>query len=155
MRPLRQSEAITQEDFHTPFMDLHMASMEFTRVINLLGGMLRGGELSPTLLFENDTLDELQLVCALKLRCDSVCLPQGYTSVLTSLGCQPFPIISAQTELAYGDPMARFVSIAFAPVCISSVHLKFMSPNRHLNRTLKPPRRLNSLFLCGHVNSSC
>lgn len=51
--------AITQEDFHTPFMDLHMASMEFTRVINLLGGMLRGGELSPTLLFENDTLDEL------------------------------------------------------------------------------------------------
>ena len=43
-----------------------MASMEFTRVINLLGGMLRGGELSPTLLFENYTLDELQLVCALK-----------------------------------------------------------------------------------------
>jgi len=51
--------AIAQEDFDTPFMDLHMASMEFTRVINLLGGMLRGGELSPTLLFENDTLSEL------------------------------------------------------------------------------------------------
>jgi hypothetical protein len=81
------SEAITQEDFHTPFMDLHMASMEFTRVINLLGGMLRGGELSPTLLFENDTLDELRLVCALKplklRRCDSVCLHRkGYTVIL-------------------------------------------------------------------------
>eukprot|EP00913_Durusdinium_trenchii_P009223 g8670.t1 len=51
--------AITADDFDTPFMDLNMASMEFTRVINLLGGMLRGGELSPTLLFENDNLTDL------------------------------------------------------------------------------------------------
>ena len=97
---LRYSEAITQEDFHTPFMDLHMASMEFTRVINLLGGMLRGGELSPTLLFENDTLDELRLVCALKplkLRCDSVCLHRKFSSVHFDLS-QSFRLISAQLD---------------------------------------------------------
>ena len=102
------SEAITQEDFHTPFMDLHMASMEFTRVINLLGGMLRGGELSPTLLFENDTLDELRLVCALKplklSRCDSVCLHRkGYTVILQFSSVhfdlsQSFRLISAQLD---------------------------------------------------------
>ncbi|CAJ1370487.1 unnamed protein product [Effrenium voratum] len=50
---------IKEEDYHTAFMDLNMASMEFTRVMNLLSGTLAGGELSPTLLFENDTLAEL------------------------------------------------------------------------------------------------
>jgi len=50
---------ITDEDFDMPFMDLNMASMEFTRVINLLAGTLQGGELSPTLLFENDCLADL------------------------------------------------------------------------------------------------
>lgn len=34
-----------------------------SKVINLLGGMLRGGELSPTLLFENDNLTDLQPGC--------------------------------------------------------------------------------------------
>jgi len=50
---------ISDEDFETPFMDLNMASMEFTRVINLLAAALQGGELSPTLLFENDCLADL------------------------------------------------------------------------------------------------
>ncbi|OLQ14395.1 putative acyl--CoA ligase YdaB [Symbiodinium microadriaticum] len=57
---------VTDEDFDIPFMDLNMASMEFTRadtsvvlVINLLAGTLQGGELSPTLLFENDCLADL------------------------------------------------------------------------------------------------
>ncbi|CAE7194287.1 GLO5 [Symbiodinium sp. KB8] len=49
---------VTDEDYDVPFMDLNMASMEFTRVINLLAGTLQG-ELSPTLLFENDCLADL------------------------------------------------------------------------------------------------
>lgn len=32
-----------------------------SEVINLLSGMLRGGDLSPTLLFENDNLADLRL----------------------------------------------------------------------------------------------